>query len=246
MGKLLRYEFRKTMLGKIILMAIIGTLELFFVIGLLADSTAIILISAFMLLMAASNGITFIGLWSLICLHRDMNTKQGYMLFMTPNSSFRILGAKVIETSLSILAAGACFTALGFLDVSLVLSHYGSVEQAWDLLREFGSNFLPILGINAGTFILLILSIICLYLCMVNIAFLADALSSAILRGKKVGFLVTLGFYLVMFVGVILLTNLVPTNYNASEYLLRIAIYLAISAGAYIGAAKLMDARLSV
>ena len=246
MAKLLRYEFRKTMLAKIIMLAIAGTLELVFVISLLANSDGLILFSSFMLLAAASNGITFIGLWSLIVLHRDTNTKQSYMLFMTPNSSFKILGAKVIECASSILLVGACFTALGFLDVALVLNHYKAVKEFLELIQNLGGELAQILSMNTGTIILLVLSILSMYLMVVNIAFLADTLSSALLRGKKAGFLVTLAFFLVLFIGMIALFNLVPSTFDAKEYLLRTAIALGVSVAAYLGGALLMDAKLSV
>ncbi len=246
MAKLLRYEFRKTMLAKIIMLAIAGTLELIFVISLLTDSRTLIAFSSLMLLSAATNGITFIGLWSLIVLHRDTNSKQSYMLFMTPNSSFRILGAKVIECALSILLVGACFTALGFLDVALVLNHFKALDDFLSMIRSLGGEVAKILSMDSGTIILLVLSVLSMYLMMVNIAFFADTLSSALLRGKKAGFLVTLAFFLAMFIGMIALLNLVPSTFDAKEYLLRTAIALGVSVAAYLGGALLMDAKLSV
>ena len=246
MAKLLRYEFRKTMLAKIIMLAIAGTLELIFVISLLTDSRTLIAFSSLMLLSAATNGVTFIGLWSLIVLHRDTNSKQSYMLFMTPNSSFRILGAKVIECALSILLVGACFTALGFLDVALVLNHFKALDDFLSMIRSLGGEVAKILSMDSGTIILLVLSVLSMYLMMVNIAFFADTLSSALLRGKKAGFLVTLAFFLAMFIGMIALLNLVPSTFDAKEYLLRTAISLGVSVAAYLGGALLMDAKLSV
>ena len=246
MAKLLRYEFRKTLLAKIIMLAIAGTLELIFVISLLTDSRTLIAFSSLMLLSAATNGITFIGLWSLIVLHRDTNSKQSYMLFMTPNSSFRILGAKVIECALSILLVGACFTALGFLDVALVLNHFKALDDFLSMIRSLGGEVAKILSMDSGTIILLVLSVLSMYLMMVNIAFFADTLSSALLRGKKAGFLVTLAFFLAMFIGMIALLNLVPSTFDAKEYLLRTAISLGVSVAAYLGGALLMDAKLSV
>ena len=58
-----------------------------------------------LLTMLAMGGIMVIGLASVVTLHRDVSTKQSYMLFMTPNSSYSILGAKMLENGLSILLA---------------------------------------------------------------------------------------------------------------------------------------------
>ena len=65
----------------------------------------------FTLLMLAVCGVAVMGLESVFVLHRDMNTKQSYMLFMPPNSCYKILGAKVLECGAAILIAGAFFFA---------------------------------------------------------------------------------------------------------------------------------------
>ena len=49
------------------------------------------------LVMCTIFGVIYIGIESVNVLHRDLNTKQSYMLFLTPKSSYQILGAKILE-----------------------------------------------------------------------------------------------------------------------------------------------------
>ncbi len=61
----------------------------------------------FFLVMCTIFGVIYIGIESVNVLHRDLNTKQSYMLFLTPKSSYQILGAKILENGISIIMAGA-------------------------------------------------------------------------------------------------------------------------------------------
>ncbi len=106
MLKLMKYEFRKTMFSKTILLVITAILEVLFLAGIFLDWDEGIGWGVIGLVLCACIGIAYIGLESLIVFQRDLNTKQSYMLFLTPNNCFQILGAKVIENGLSLLLAG--------------------------------------------------------------------------------------------------------------------------------------------
>ena len=143
MLKLIGYEFRKSWIAKAILLGITALLEVVYVVGLLTSDEATITIAAALLFMIATSGILVIGLMSVVVLHRDMNTRQGYMLFMTPNSCYKILGAKVLENGLSILVAGAFFTLLGALDVTLLFGHYNRLDELWQMAQKILTSMVP-------------------------------------------------------------------------------------------------------
>ena len=87
------------------------------------------------------------------------------------NSTYRILGAKVAECGLTMLAAGALGLALGVLDYSLIEQE---VEFITSLLRNFAAELVPTFP-NVST---LLFYIICNILCSVTTAYLADVVSS--------------------------------------------------------------------
>ena len=101
MFKLMKYEFRKTWITKLILLGVTAVAEAVYLYGLYAEKDNPLSVAIGLLVLLAVGGVLVIGLESVLTLHRDMNTKQSYMLFMTPNSSYKILGAKVLENGLS-------------------------------------------------------------------------------------------------------------------------------------------------
>ena len=135
MLRLLKYELRKTQFSKLVLLGITLVAQAVFLAGFWGKKEETLAIGAFLLFSIAIIGIALMGILSVVTLHRDMNTKQGYMLFMTPNSCYKILGAKVIECALSLLLAGAFFFGLGYLDFSLLLGE-GTNKQIWDMFNQ--------------------------------------------------------------------------------------------------------------
>ena len=98
MKNLIKYEFRKTWSTKLIILAITAFAELAFLISLYTDQENYTVISIVILTFLAFGGVLFIGIQSIVTMHQDMNTKQGYMLYMTPNSCYKILGGRWLKT----------------------------------------------------------------------------------------------------------------------------------------------------
>ena len=246
MLKLLKYEFRKTLFPKLVLLGLTAAAEIVFLYGYFAKAERSLGTGTFLLVMLAMFGMLAIGLFSLMSLHRDMNTRQGYMLFMTPNSCYRILGAKVLECGLSLVLAGAFFFAVGLLDVDLLLMREG-VERVWDMIRQF----LQMLDSRLSVTLVNMLSVMCYvvfaWLCTVLCAFLADVVSAALLNGRKFNLLLTFVLFLVLNWGVSRLLMLVPASMTVSARLFTMsAVALGASAVMYYVTALIMERRLSV
>ena len=201
MLKLMKYEFKKTWITKLILLGVTAVAEIAFLVGLYADKEGPLGLSIFVLMMLAFGGVLVIGLESVLILHRDMNTKQSYMLFMTPNSSYSILGAKVLECGLSILITGAFFFALGTLDITLLFAKSGELSQLWemiqDFLRHFTINGQP-LTIDLPTMASFTFELVALWISTVTAAYLAVVISAALLNGKRFNGLLSFLFFLAL------------------------------------------------
>ena len=76
-------------------------------------------------------GVFYIGLENILTLYRDLNSKQSYMLFLTPKSSYEILGAKILENGISILMAGAFFIVLAVFDLTVATLCIGGAKDSW-------------------------------------------------------------------------------------------------------------------
>lgn len=251
MLKLMKYEFRKTRLTKLIILVITAVAEVLFLGGLYTDRYTLMGCSIFALMMLAFLGVFVIGLESIVALHRDMNTKQSYMLFMTPHSCYSILGAKTLECCLSILLTGVCFFALGALDVSLLFAREGKLVDLWDFIHELLANITingHSLEIDPGTLAALVFVLLAAWILTIITAFLAVTISAALLNGRRFSGVISFVLFLALSLGCSLLTNLVtrPIPGNITVMMVHGLLSLVFAAVMYFVTAKIMEDKLSV
>lgn len=246
MLRLLKYELRKTLFSKLVLLCITVIAEAIFLIGLWGNKENTLALGAVLLFFTAISGIALMGILSLVTLHKDMNTKQGYMLFMTPNSCYKILGAKVIECSISLLIAGVFYLALGMLDFSLILGK-GANQQIWDMLTETIRSINDQIQLDAPHVSALVFSMIACWICTVTIACLSDVICTALLYGKKGNLIITFVLFLALNYGISKLLTLVPASIGIIPVLVwQGVIALALAGVMYVITARLMEKYLSV
>ncbi len=248
MNRLMKYEFRKTLVVKLVMLGATVLAELAFLIGLWGNKNDLMVTGAFVLLLLAFGGCMAIGLASVVILHRDMNTKQSYMLFMTPNSSYKILGAKVIENGLSILLTGACFFALGALDISLIFAHEGRLAELWDMITRILTSIDERLTFDLTTMAALAASLIATWISTVTAAYLGVVISTALLNGKRFNGLVSFLVIMALLWLVSWLERTITGSVSVIQTTLWIdtAVAILCSAVMYMLTANIMDRKLSV
>ena len=247
MINLIKYEFRKTWTTKLILLAITAFAEVVFLASLYLDKRDINALSIVALTILAIGGILFIGIQSILTMHQDMNTKQGYMLYMTPNSCYKILGGKVLENGLSMFVAGAFYFALGALDVPLLLGHYGELDKLMEMVKQFMSSMQMEVSLNGRMFALFALSFLCSWLCTVTTAYLADVVATCLLNGKKHnGWIGLLVFILLQTLFSWVERTAVGGRALDVQLIGSAVIAIVASAAMYAATAFLMDRHLSV
>lgn len=247
MLKLMKYEMRKTLFMKLALIAVTAITEIFFLIGYSRNVPKQQAITLLILALIALFGILFMGIQSIIALHRDMNTRQSYMLFMTPNSTYGILGAKVLENTLSTLIAGALYVGLIFLDVRLLLAKNGEIADSVRLLK----SLLGSVGMNLDNFTFagvasFVSYMLCSWVATVTSAYFADVIASSLLNGKKVGGFLSVLLFFGLSWAISELVAALPAADGISGYWVQSAYNLVIAAVCYVGTALLMDKYLSV
>ena len=249
MLKLMKYELRKTLSTKLVLLGVTAAAEAAYLISLcwLRDSFVLPL-SILLLVLLATGGVMGIGLESVVTLHRDMNTKQSYMLFMTPNSSYAILGAKMLEMTLSVLLSGAFFFALGTLDITLLFAREDMLNQLWSTLQDVVHALDSQLTLNAVSFASFLFSLLAGWICVIATAYLADVISAALLNGKKHNGVVSFVVFLLLSILTEWLMQAVTrtlTPYNV-RLVTQGCIALALAAVMYVVTAQIMERKLSV
>ena len=246
MLRLLKYELRKTLFPKLVLLGITVLAEALFLYGFWCHRENELTVGALLLFFIALTGIALMGLLSLITLHRDMNTRQGYMLFMTPNSCYKILGAKVIECSLSLLAAGAFYFALGMLDFSLLFGE-GTNKQILDMFNQLIRSLNEQIQLDAPHISAFVFSVIACWICTVTIASLSDVVCTALLYGKKGNLVITFILFIVLNYAISRLLQLVPASIGIIQVLIWQGVIALVLAGVmYVITARLMEKYLSV
>lgn len=251
MLKLIKYELRKTWFTKLILLAVTAVAEIIYLAGLYGDRENTMAVGMFTLLMLAVCGVAVMGLESVFVLHRDMNTKQSYMLFMTPNSCYKILGAKVLECGASILIAGAFFFALGVLDITLLFAKQGQLSVLWKEIQtifsslSFNGRNLRIDTASASAFCFAMLAN---WISLVTTAYLADVISSALLNGRKYNGFISFILFLALNYAINKLITLVTGGIADTVTLMWISglCGLVMAAAMYFVTARIMDKYLSV
>ena len=250
MSKLLKYEIRKTWAMKLIILGITAVAELAFLITLFLDQDnhGAIGVTCVLLFFIAFGGTLLIGVQSVLTLHRDMNTKQGYMLYMTPKNSFQIVGAKLLENGISLGLAGGFFFLLGLLDVTLLFSKLGKLQELWQYFENFIRMINDEIQLNTQSILCLVVELLASWLATVSVAYLADIVSAALLNGKRMNGFVTFLFFILLTV----LLNWIQNQFHLDSMnidvllLVRAAIALCYSAEMYMISAYIMDRYLSV
>lgn len=247
MLKLMKYEFRKTMFSKLILLFITALAEAAYLIGVFGKLEKSLFVGITGLFLCAVFGIIYIGIESLIVFQRDLNTKQSYMLFLTPRSSYQILGAKILENGLSIAMAGVFFAALAAIDVTTAVLYIGGLKEFLDMVQSVMGEIQMNINLSVPVIGLVFAESLASWLMLIVTGDLAIVLSATVLAGKKFSGFVSFVLYIILSVIAGKLLDLVPAMEN--EYLqfgLVIGLSFVIIGVMYAVAGWIMERKLSV
>ena len=247
MSKLFKYEFRKSLFSKLIFVGITGVMEIVYLIGLFRDLEDMMVIGMLGLFFTALAGISFIGIESILILYRDLTTKQSYMLFMTPNNSYKILGSKALENAFSVLLSGVFFGGMAALDFFLLGRKNIQIKDILDILTSMLKEVDPRLQISATALAALLLMILCSWVLQITTGYLAVVLACTFLSGKKGAAVISFVFYIAISMLTGWISKKIPGPKEAIPLLIfEACIFLAWSIVMYFITAWIMDKKLSV
>lgn len=246
MLKLMKYEMRKTAFSKFVLLVLTAVAEVAFLLGLLLDKGELLGTAAVFLVLFSTVGIVYIGIQSALLLRRELNCKESYMLFMTPNSNYKILGAKILENLLSILVTGVFFLLLAGIDITIATVHVDGLEGVMNMLNGM-LNVQFNVSVSKGMIVLNYIDMLMSWICVIVIADFAVVLSATIFNGKKGNGVVAFAIFCILawLQGVWL--GLIPDlpNYNIT-LLLDILTVSVIGGILYYVSGWIMEKKLSV
>lgn len=256
MLKMLKYEFRRGIFPLLIVGIVIAAIELYFLISTLTEHADHPVIAVSLLILAAFCCYLFVLIYGIISYSQDLKNKSGYLVFMAPISSYKVIGAKL----LSILLTGAIIVAVIFglltLDLSLAYSTYDSIDTFYDFL----SNILEMGGYSLGGVILRLLAFILVFLIQffmtITLAYLAVSVCSTILQTKKIKGFISFVLFIVFYVILSVIASKIPhlsnprpnATFMEAMYAMipQIALYFVVMVASYIGSSVLLEKKISL
>lgn len=246
MLNLMKYELRKTTFSKLALLAFTAVAEVAFLLGVFLKKDNLLAMGIICLFLCAIIGVVYIGLESVNVLYRDLNTRQSYMLFLTPKSSYQILGAKILENGISIIMTGAFFAVLAAVNVTVATLYIGGLKEMIDMISSFmeinwSVTFTPA---EAAFYFFGLLASWIVYI--VN-ADLAVILSASVFAGKKGSGVVAFIIFMIMSMVIGKILDLIPLQQSLElTFVLYIVAAFIIAAVLYLISGWIMEKKLSV
>lgn len=195
MGNLIKYEWRKQRTSRLLILASLIISIILMIGGSISESDVVIGFGVLIISIAGMFSVFYLGIESLIVYNRDLRTKQSYMLFMVPHSTWEILGAKFISAILQMFFAAVAFLvgmAVCFSVIAVYETSIGELMRAiWEFIgRTPEFNWIPILQA------LLLLFIV--WTMVIMTGFLAVTLSRTVLLKSKFAGLISVVLFFVI------------------------------------------------
>ena len=211
MLKLLKYEFRKALNAFLALLGITAALEIYFLAALSTKNENHLVISSLLLMFSAYASAIFVFVRGITSYSGELRSRASYLIFLTPNSTVKILASKYLYTFVNGLLFLCLFGYLTYLDFGLLATKYYSYTGFYSgikaLLRSNGVYLDQILGgglfMIAFTFIKLLSTI--------GVAYFAITLSHTLLHDKKWRWLPALVMFCALSWGVNYICSLFPS-----------------------------------
>lgn len=129
MLKLLKYEFRKAQSAFLTLLGLTAALELYFLYALYQRKEDHMAISMVLLVLCAYAVAIFVFVRGVTSYSGELKSKSSYLIFLTPNSTLKIMGSKYLYTFVNGLFFAALFAVLAGFDFLLGLQRFGEYED---------------------------------------------------------------------------------------------------------------------
>lgn len=248
MLKLMKYEFRKQLFTKFVMLGGIFLLELYFLYGVILKDNNKIGIATGLLVFAAVVIFSFVAFESILTFHRDLKTKQSYMLFLVPKSTYTIVGAKVASAFLQMVFVALAFIVITALDFTILVARSGGFKEVVEMVKTFLNEIMNI-NVRVDILILLFLVAVLQWFVFLTIAMLSITLSNTFLANSRwKGVISVILFLVINYVCTRILGAIMPNVMDLTVgYLLLTCLYSFIEVAiAYFVTSWMLDKKVSV
>ena len=249
MLNLIKYELIKQRGSKLIALGIFAILEVIFLLGVLLEKDGFLGFGMGFLAIVSIVFIFWLGIEAIFTLSNDMKNKSGYMLFMTPQSVYKIMAGKVLSSIITIIIAMACIALLALADMTILLVRFSSIKEFTNMVRDMTEAFTGIdfsWQSGLGFLIMLILS----WISMVAAGFVAVTISNTLLANLKAKGLIS--FVIFIAVGIIssyilnILYGFIGYDNNILVFVINLAVSVITTLICFIVSGECMKRRLAL
>ncbi len=215
MGKLIKYEFRKDSGTYFTLFGILVVTEIYFIISFLLKSSINMGMALVLAELGGACGIFALMIHGAVSYSKEINSKYSYMTFMTPNSPYKIVGAKYLSLLIVTVAGTMIFSLFLGLNVKLITDRYSEVRMITSVIDELGQT----LGWNTSSyvasFLASLVTMMISFFFSVSCAYVAITLSTTVLANRKgKGFLAVVFFFVIIIITSLIIRKIPVLNFG--------------------------------
>lgn len=247
MLKLMKYEFRKQLFTKFAILGIMVLLELYFFYGLLFEKENVAVSATVFLVIFAVIAILFVSFECIFTFNNDLKTKQSYMLFMVPQSTYSIMGAKVLSAIVQIILVSLFFGVVAAADLFAIAAKNGNIEDFLKMCQEF-INVIFKIRVSTKEVVMVVSSIVISWSLTIILAMLSITLSTTFMANVRGRGVVSFVIFIVLNIALSKLANvLFPDRiFEMGEFLLEMLFYAVTIALSYLATAWMLNKKVSV
>lgn len=253
MFKLIKYEYRKDIVTYIVVASVMLVLEAYLALSLLFKNNTNVAIATVLFVLCGWAVVMFIMIMGVVSFARELNSRSSYMTFMTPNSAFKIVGAKYVTVFLTTLIVTGLFGLFGYLDMQLAMIKYNDInnmKEMVDLVLSMADTSLS--GIFASIAAMIINIWINIFT-TVSMAYLGVTLSCTLLANSKGKGWLAFAFFIVIRIVLSVVTHFLPSfelGYDLWQIVLgewpSLLLELLMVVGTYFGVSNLLAKKVSL
>lgn len=247
MWKLIKYELRKQMQSKAIIFGIVALLEIVWLWGVFAKDSLMLTTTGFMLIVA-NISMMYLYFESIVTFSHDLKTKNSYMLFMTPNSSYKIIGAKILASGIQIIIYGLCFLGIGALDIGIMSIRYQSVSDTIEMIKKLMREIMNV-DVDLTYVSLNVISLMVMGIFILVLAYVSITLSATFLANKSYKGVISFAIFVIILFGQDKIADVVLGEallVDIQTTIMFILWYVMLSAIAYVATAWMLEKRVSL
>ncbi len=191
-------------------------------------------------------GLVFPFVDAVVNYYTDFKSRNGYMLYLTPNSGYKILGSKMIFAIAEILVMGAL--VIGVLSLNYMLIEQKAPEAVAMISQQFSEPMKTLLNVDKLTFWNMspfLLMMFIQYVGEVTLALFSITIAKTLLSNKDFNWLLALVFYFATYMAVQTVSlgliaafgfakDMIAMTAAQSNELPQIKKYIMVAMGTYI------------